>query len=136
MTRIKELTALRGIFMVMIFLFHEHVYSGGGTLGVTFFFVLSGFSLTLGYYDKIQDGRFYYRPFIKKRLVKFIPLHWLTLVLAVILKGSIAIYSVLSLEFTANALLLQSWVPLESFYLSFNSVSWFSVPNRMLACST
>ena len=50
---IKELTSLRFIFLCMIYLYHMGYYPTGGPLGVAFFFVLSGFVLTLGYKDRI-----------------------------------------------------------------------------------
>ena len=127
--RIAELTSLRGIFMVMVFLFHEHVYEGGGTLGVTFFFILSGFSLTMGYFDKITTSDFNTKNFFKKRLTKFYPLHLLTLMAAIVLTvinvWLTSFDPILIPSFISNILLVQSWIPLESFYLSFNSVSWY-----------
>lgn len=48
-------------------------------LGVAFFFMLGGFVLSLGYYDKFCLLNFSWRAFIKKRCAKFFPLHWLCL---------------------------------------------------------
>jgi peptidoglycan/LPS O-acetylase OafA/YrhL len=126
---LKELDALRGIFMMMIFLFHMHLFSGGGRLGVTFFFILSGFSLTLGYKEKVLNGGFSYKSFVNKRYVKLVPIHWLTLALAVVLKTIEVIVSGFQLsiipQFFSNLFLLQSWIPSPDYYLSFNSVSWY-----------
>lgn len=123
MKRIAELTELRGVFMLMIFLYHIHVFEGGGTLGVTFFFILSGFSITLGYRDRFLNVYFNYKSFLIKRFVKLIPLHWLMLaVVAVLYFRS---FANLIPEFFANLFLVQSWIPLENYYLSFNSVSWY-----------
>ena len=116
--------------MVMFFLFHNNqIYPAGGQLGVSFFFLLSGFVMTLGYYDKIQLKDFNYRSFIVKRFCKLLPLHWITLVAA----SFIVIASVFAHEFKlelipqflANLFLLQSWIPCPDYYLSFNSVSWY-----------
>lgn len=121
--RIPQITELRGIFMIMIFLYHIHLFEGGGTLGVAFFFVLSGFSLTIGYRERIMEGSFSYHSFLKRRVVKMVPLHWLMLVAAAILHFR-SFFETLPQLF-ANLLLVQSWIPIESFYLSFNSVSWY-----------
>lgn len=43
---IKSLTSLRGIFILFIFFHHcMNLYPGGGSMAVTFFFVLGGFSM-------------------------------------------------------------------------------------------
>ena len=54
MQKSNNLTVLRGIFIIMIVLHHLNLYEGGGTLGVAFFFMLGGFALSLGYYDKVS----------------------------------------------------------------------------------
>lgn len=129
---IKELSSLRFIFICIIFIHHLGVYSGGGSLGVAFFFVLSGFSLTLGYSNRIQDSDFSYKGYIKRRMFKFYPLHWICLLLAIP-------YTIFTLgyfpmpEFLVNAVLLQSWIPLGEFYFSFNSVSWYLSNTLFLA---
>lgn len=122
---IKSLTSLRGIFILFIFFHHcLHLYPGGGTMAVTFFFVLGGFSMTLGYEDKVLKSDFYYKTYLTKRCVKFYPLHWVCLL-------SIMPLALLSFNlrqipvFIANATLLQTWIPIESVYFSFNYVSWY-----------
>ena len=56
---IKNLTSLRFVFILLIFFHHAGKYAGGGTLAVTFFFVLGGFCMTLGYKDKVFAEGFY-----------------------------------------------------------------------------
>jgi peptidoglycan/LPS O-acetylase OafA/YrhL len=57
-TSIKPLISLRFVFAVMIFLHHFHVGGGAlfpnGSIGVTFFFMLSGFVIALNYEEKIR----------------------------------------------------------------------------------
>ena len=123
---IKELTSLRFILILVIFFHHVLPnYPGGGDMGVACFFVLSGFCYALGYGRKVKAADFDYRGFIKSRLVKFYPLHWITLLIAI----PISLYLGLGWKNGAvlgiNALLLQSWFPLSSVYYSFNGVSWF-----------
>ena len=51
---IKSLTSLRGLFILFIFFHHcLGLYPGGGSMAVAFFFVLGGYSMTLGYKDKV-----------------------------------------------------------------------------------
>lgn len=79
---IPELNTLRFIFMVMIFFHHMNnatMFPPGGAIAVTFFFVLSGFVMTVGYRDKILQPGFSYKTYIIKRMTKFYPLHWLVL---------------------------------------------------------
>ena len=112
--------------MLLIFLHHTINYNGGGSLGVEFFFILSGFVMTIGYKDRILNESFSYIDFVKKRAVKYYPLHWLCLLLALFLKayrGEFTSGSIVPL--IINAALLQSWVPYESVYFSFNAASWF-----------
>lgn len=122
---IKSLTSLRGIFILFIFFHHcMNLYPGGGTMAVTFFFVLGGFSMTLGYKDRVLKPDFSFREYITKRCVKFYPLHWLTLLAAVpFVLLSFSWKQIPVLFF--NASLLQTWIPIKSFYFSFNWVSWY-----------
>ena len=126
MKTIQEISSLRFIFIIAIFLHHTITYEGGGYLGVEFFFILGGFVMTLGYKDKIQASRFSYKSFILKRLAKYYPLHWLCLaafVVLFLLWGDLGKDKVVPL--VLNAALLQSWVPLKTVYFSFNAPSWF-----------
>ena len=122
---IKSLTSLRGIFILFIFFHHcLGLYPGGGSMAVTFFFVLGGFAMTLGYRDKVMSPEFEYRQYITRRSIKFYPLHWLCIM---------AVMPLALLSFTwldvpvlfLNAALLQTWVPISKVYFSFNWVSWY-----------
>lgn len=119
---IKELTSLRFVFVILIFVHHLGLYSGGGTLAVAFFFVLSGYCMTLGYKDKILEPTFSYKNYFLRRIIKFYPLHWICLLATFpLLHASEHSLSIFSL----NALLLQSFVPVRDVYFSYNAVSWF-----------
>ena len=122
---IETLQALRFIFVLMIFMSH-FTYKGicafdaGGDCGVSFFFILSGFVLSLGYGSRIREGTFSYGRFMQRRLWKIYPLHLLCLLFFLV-----ASRSDFDLTVLFNALLLQSWVPDPNYYFSCNSVSWF-----------
>ena len=82
-TYIPELSTWRFLFILMIFFHHVELFPGGGATGVAFFFILGGFTLTLGYLDRVLKNGFEYGSYLKKRLIKFYPLHWLILLLFV-----------------------------------------------------
>lgn len=130
---IKSLTSLRGIFILFIFLHHcPGIYAGGGSMAVAFFFILGGFSMTLGYRERIKRPDWCYGDYITKRAIKFYPLHWLCLLAAfpLVLRSfglkEIGLIGV-------NAALLQSWVPIDSVYFSFNAVSWYLADTMFFA---
>ena len=121
----KTLQSLRFIFVIMIFMSHFNYrnissFDAGGDCGVAFFFLLSGFVLSMGYGSKIDNNTFSFYGFIKRRLIKVYPLHLLSLLLfLVIFRPDITIILLF------NTLLLQSWIPDDSYYFSYNGVSWF-----------
>lgn len=123
---IKQFSALRFVLVLMVFFHHLQLYQGGGAVGVASFFVLSGFCLTLGYKDLILNdkNKFDYLAFIKKRTIKFIPLHWICLL--IVLFQSLKEGASLNIHvLVSNTALLQSWIPREDYYFSFNALSWY-----------
>ncbi len=130
---IKSLTSLRGIFILFIFFHHcLGLYPGGGTMAVSFFFILGGFSMTLGYRDRLQMPDFSYKNFIIRRAVKFYPLHWLCLIASLPLALRHIDFKSIGL-LGINAALLQSWIPLKSVYFSYNAVSWYLADTMFFA---
>ena len=126
---ITSLQALRFIFALFIFTEHfpisedaPHLLHGAGAMGVSFFIVLSGFVMSIGYEKRVQEPAFQWKDFMFKRLIRLWPLHLLCLVAWVILAygawGSSAIHP---LPLLGNALLLQ-WLPIE--HIEGNSVAW------------
>ena len=89
-----------------------------GFVGVGFFFVLSGFVLTWSHNPDLPVRYFYGR-----RLARIYPLHLVTAVLALGLALALG-QGVEPGQALLNLLLLQSWVPVESFGSSLNGVSW------------
>ena len=97
---INTLTSLRFIFAIMVFgahcyvidnVFNTHFFKEG-FVGVSFFFVLSGFIIAYNYQEKLKDNKIDKRSFWVARIARIYPLHWLTLFIAAIL-GSYAIAS-------------------------------------------
>lgn len=96
---------------------HLDFLAFGGSIGVGFFFLLSGFVLMWTFDPALPARNFYGR-----RFARVYPLH---AIMAVLGLG----YAVRLSEFepgptVANFLLLQTWVPKEDWVFSLNEVSW------------
>lgn len=97
-----------------------------GYVGVSFFFVLSGFVLTHTYKGRLLNGTVTTREFWITRAARIYPLHLLTLLLAipaVVITSTGGFFSEL-VKFFSNAFLLHAFIPDRSFYFSFNAPSW------------
>lgn len=126
--RLDSLTSLR--FFAALIVVADHlgylVFDGTpfraatsqGYLGVTFFFALSGFVLAWTWRPEAPVGRFW-----QKRAARILPLHIATaiaaLVVVVLTTGDVPFKPSI-----ANLLLLQSWIPSETYGASLNPVSW------------
>ena len=131
---IKSLNGLRFLFALCVLLCHFYlsgtynraIFIEGGAIAVHFFFILSGFLLTLQYEDKIKNNSFKLVPFILKKIAKIYPLHILVFVLFFVWKIRIEQFS---FDFFKkaffNLFLLQSYIPDMNYYYSFNFASWY-----------
>lgn len=144
---IKPLTSLRFLFAFMVFASHlgflnqsesnilRWIYDSifyEGYIGVSFFFILSGFILAYNYQDGIQKKQKSKRTFYQARFARIFPLHILTLIISIPLTYSVFIQKK-SLWFSqalTNVTLTQSYIPIKSIYFSFNAPSW-SISNEM-----
>lgn len=142
---IKPLTSLRFFFALMVFTSHffflkisdptltslyENIFKEG-FLGVSFFFILSGFVLALNYKEKLLGKSITAKDFMVARIARIYPLHVVTLLLSIPLAYKAFqtdIFSTLG-KFVVNLLLLQSFVPVRDIYFSFNIPSW-SISNE------
>lgn len=139
---IKPLTSLRFFFALMVFTSHISfvktewdIYNWfkrniffEGYLGVSFFFILSGFVLSLSYREKILNKKISFRNFYLARFARIYPLHLLTLLLIipfVVYKDSFDF-----LKFVPNIILAQSFIPNQDFFYCFNEPSW-SISDEM-----
>jgi len=138
---IKPLTSLRCLFAFMVFASHlgflhksesnvlRWIYDFvfyEGYIGVSFFFILSGFILAYNYQDGIQKTQISKRTFYQARFARIFPLHVLTLIISLPLTYSVFVHNK-SLWFSqavTNLTLTQSYIPIKSIYFSFNSPSW------------
>lgn len=124
---IETLQSLRIVFALTVMLAHFS-YAGieGKSTGVgpMYFMLMTGVVMSRSYGRKILDGSFSFMQFMYRRLCKFYPLHLLCL-LAVIAIRYKTMSSADWLAVVPNALLIQSWIPVDTYYFSCNAVSWY-----------
>lgn len=131
---INSLTSLRFIFALMVFGTHCYVinpffdthFFKEGFVGVSFFFVLSGFIIAYNYQKRLTDHPETRKSFWVARFARVYPLHWLTLAMAVLLGGYVAATGPTDWweHFLSSFFLVQSYIPQADYYFSFNSPSW------------
>jgi peptidoglycan/LPS O-acetylase OafA/YrhL len=131
--RLDALTGARFLAALSVFVFHvatigvfpaasgvarvlNATTKSAGSIGVSFFFVLSGFVLTWA----ARPGESY-GSFLRRRLVKIFPNHLVTFAAAMLAFAAAATPPGTAL---LNAVLLQSWVPRPEVFLSVNGSSW------------
>ena len=141
--KINSLESLRGVAAVCVALYHypskSFLYLENGNLAVYFFFALSGFVISLNYFDKIKNIKNLIN-FQIKRFFRLYPVHLFLLLLILsiqVLKFFVINYLNLDSanyaftpykiysfeEFIRHIFLLQS-VLNNGYYLSWNSVAW------------
>jgi peptidoglycan/LPS O-acetylase OafA/YrhL len=148
---IKPLTSLRFLFALMVFGSHLQFFDPGaypgfarwyelilgeGFIGVSFFFILSGFILSLNYDERLLSRRVSFQEFWVARLARVYPLHLVTLLLAL----AFMVYDTTGGPFgkvatginvlLTNAMLLQAFIPEMGYYFSYNWPSW-SISDEM-----
>jgi len=94
-----------------------------GYIGVTFFFILSGFILSYSYSEKMKENNISKTEFFISRFSRIYPLHFLTFLLSLPLfltlkNGGSFLYLL------PNISLTQSFFPKEWIYFSANTPSW------------
>ncbi len=130
---LPSLTGLRFVAALLVFGFHLHVFGvfrpgpgasalravfGPGAVGVSFFFVLSGFVLAWSARPGDTAGRF-----LRRRFARVYPNHLATAVVAV---GIAAVTGVglSAAVIVPNLLLIQAWSPEPGVYFGLNTVAW------------
>ena len=124
MKKYRAIDAIRGIFALLIVWHHLCPIMGiyytmdlGNTI-VLFFFVLSGFHITITWKDKIQG---HCKDFIIKRCSKIFPIQWLTTLLCVVC--GLNMVSIWAVPF--HLTLTQSLIPFWEINFTINTPSWF-----------
>jgi len=124
---IKPLTSLRFFFALAVFLHHyivgDSAIFANGFIGVSFFFILSGFILSYSYKDRLFSGKTSIWDFYVARFARIYPLHLLTFLAFIpllVYTNSVPNWKVLF----SNLFLFQSWSPYRNWYFSVNFPSW------------
>lgn len=122
-------------FILALLIFHHHFFINPqiqqfGCYPVAFFFILSGFLMSVGYEGKVSNDSFSYRKFILKRCIHIYPLNFLGLAFWLLYPIIIDIHvgefnSIINNTLLLDLLLLQSWWPESSVYFSGNGACWF-----------
>lgn len=131
---INTLTSLRLIFAMMVFWAHCYIiddffnvhFFKEGFVGVSFFFMLSGFIIAYNYQKKLGEKKIPKRTFWVARIARIYPLHWLTLLIAIALGGYAMESGVTDWckHFFASLTLTNAYIPQDNYFFSFNSPSW------------
>lgn len=134
--RLPSLTALRFFAAALVVVVHlQTVWPGAlilqrGDVGVSFFYLLSGFILTWAYSTEDSPGRFY-----RRRVARIVPLHLATWAIA------LGVYALITGGFGSvlgdalSLVLLQAWDPTTSIAFAANGVAWsLSVEVLFYAC--
>lgn len=124
---IKTINAWRGIFAIVIVMFHSkvHLMDQATYLGVSFFFVASGFLLTMHHHDKDFTTFSSWWQFWWTRAKRIYLIHWLALALFMALYLWVMNKPFKLPEFISEFFLVHCWIPDKDFFFSFNSPSWF-----------
>lgn len=134
---IKPLASLRFFFSILVFTshlwfleydhptlayIHKNLFKEG-FIGVSFFFILSGFIMSYSYQQKLLDDKISFTNYWIARFARIYPIHFITLLLAIPLSFNTDVVNWIN-KFLLNVLLLQSFIPSDGYYLTFNAVSW------------
>ncbi|NVJ64196.1 MAG: acyltransferase [Flavobacteriaceae bacterium] len=130
--RFKELDGLRGVFSVMIVLYHlpqsfdisiNNLFISHSFVFVDYFFCLSGFVISFVYSDKVLSFN-NFKTFILKRLIRTYPLHFFTLGLYLIGFLLVSYDNSNFGEKFLNSLLLTNSTPFITHENGINTPSW------------
>lgn len=127
---IKPLTSIR--FFAAFFVMSSHlgyfkntdlsfIFIGEGYIGVTLFFILSGFILAFSYQDRLNENKTSIHKFYFARIARIYPIHIITFITAVYL------FSLTNFDlgfYFYNISLLHAYIPDKNSYFSFNMPSW------------
>lgn len=137
---IRPLTSQRFLFALMVFGWHCPFYTdpdsigfkiskalwANGYVGVSFFFILSGFILSLNYADYFLEKGISKRDFWIMRFARIYPLYLVTLLVEIpfTMHEYHADAGIWWAKLLTCGVMLQSWVPDEHWVCAFNIPSW------------
>lgn len=130
--RIESMDALRA-FACLGVLCHHMYLCVFGHLGVALFFVMSGFLSVYNYLDTMDTEHITMKSCVKfsyNKITKLYPLYFAMLLIPLAgqvygAANGLTTWGKVFGKFAANALLLQSWVPINEYYFSLNGAAWY-----------
>lgn len=134
MKRINSLQGLRAIAFATVFLGHSGIFGLLTGMGVSIFFVLSGFLMVYNYmFRELPHGIKESFLFASSKIKKLYPLHLVMMIpmlglalIGTVKSGSPLIELVNMLpKIASNVLLIQAWIPVRDYYFGFNGVAWY-----------
>lgn len=124
---IITLNGWRGIFAIVIVMTHSgvEILKSATNLGVSFFFVVSGFLLTIHHYRNTSVTPAAWWKFWWRRARHVYLIHWIALACFMVLYAFVSHRDVQWHTLTAQIALVHCWVNDKAFYFGYNGVSWF-----------
>ncbi len=142
---VPALTALRMVAALLVFLYHFApdapgilgVAASEGHVGVTVFFVLSGFLITLRSRERMAQGRFELADYFVRRVTRIVPLYLVVLVVSGLARGDLELSLVRLPEWTLTQGLFsrslhELWIP-TSWSLTVEECFYATAPLLVLA---
>jgi len=133
---IKALTSIRFFAALHVALYHFvrpfslwgpfEGFMGAGYVGVSFFFILSGFILTYSRSHEYEQGRGLASKFWMARFARIYPVYLVSMILAAYVNRAQFHNKIHLVAYAADLLMLQSW--------SIRMVAFFNVPAWSLSC--
>ena len=133
--KLSSLQSLRAVAFIGIFLQHAEAPVSWSALGVSIFFVMSGFLMSLNHKTDLEiiPSFRYCSSFSLIRIKKLYLLHIITMLMSIPLaiamvamsnQGTVG-YILIIVEVLLNLFLLQTWVPYSKIGTSLNGVAWY-----------
>ena len=140
MQRIHKLDGLRGLFALFVVLFHFNINNAPSALVnnffvrtsfifVDFFFILSGYVITLTYHEKINTGKAFFQ-FLLKRFIRLYPL----LLFSTLMYWYFVhpFFNQLNIKLALDTLFLTNSTPIFGSAIGMNYPSW-SISSEMIS---
>lgn len=138
MKRNRGVDLIRSMALLLVLVYHFYVLQGecykdfwiihklisaGGEVGVTLFFILSGYGIFLSIDSQKKRGKFSFKTFFLHRAERILPQYYLSLLLIFFLTGHVTVFSNAGIfNLITHALLIHNLFPSTCGYA--NSVLW------------
>lgn len=132
--RLTQLDGIRAIAVILVVFYHLNIYSSlipgynlliqnGGKIGVSIFFILSGYLMTTFYIPGKKEGIPTFTSFYKARFFRIVPLYIFSMILFFLLKDYVHLYQENQKYYTWTAFLKGLFLIDEDLFI-LNPVVW------------